>query len=592
MLATYDISRGWHVAGGSRTPRGLPAGPPAPAGPAGGHVRPRLLGLQLLLIWPAIDPGLHTVYDRTIAYQAGSDSPFSIWGQVAGLEPLRIAILAAVAAFPCSAFRPRERAFQVAALGAALLIGVQLTMHHWFYLYIVWFYPLLLLALATRGGEDSSTAVQDIRLASAPGGCRWLGSGRSGMAMDSSPPNGSSRSGHMRAAVLLATVAVLALLALPSAAVASPFDFLAMWGSRGSEPGQFESPVGIAVDPRGNAYVADSSNNRIQVFDPCHRWSASLGEAGTATGQLQTPLGVALGAAGNLYVANANNDRVDVLDPAGEYLFGWGGFGSGDGQFKLPVAVATGPGGEVYVADLDNDRIEEFGADGSFVRSWGRFGSGNGQFNLPFGVATDSQGRVYVADTGNNRIQVFDPSGNFIRKWGGFGSGSGQFRSPRGVAVDPVGNAFVADTSNNRIQVFDPSGAFLAAWGSTGSGEGQFSHPQDVAVDGQGDVYVTEDHPNDRVQVFGEPAQSPTVGDLLEAVEATGFPHGIRNSLEAKLRAAQASFDRGAPDVAARQLAAFASELEALAGKKLDPAVAAALVSEARLVTSGSPCAA
>ena len=38
----------------------------------------------------------------------------------------------------------------MAALGAALLIGVQLTMHHWFYLYIVWFYPLLLVAMAVR----------------------------------------------------------------------------------------------------------------------------------------------------------------------------------------------------------------------------------------------------------------------------------------------------------------------------------------------------------------------------------------------------------------------------------------------------------
>ena len=46
------------------------------------------------MLWPAIDPGLDTFYDRTIAYQAGRDSPFSIWGQVPSLEPLRIAILA------------------------------------------------------------------------------------------------------------------------------------------------------------------------------------------------------------------------------------------------------------------------------------------------------------------------------------------------------------------------------------------------------------------------------------------------------------------------------------------------------------------
>jgi hypothetical protein len=105
-----------------------------------------------VMLWPAIDPGLHTFYDRTIAYQAGRNSPFSIWGQVPSLEPLRIALLATVAGLALLfAFRPKDKKLtQVAALGAALLIGVQLTMHHWFYLYIVWFYPLLLVAMVVR----------------------------------------------------------------------------------------------------------------------------------------------------------------------------------------------------------------------------------------------------------------------------------------------------------------------------------------------------------------------------------------------------------------------------------------------------------
>jgi Glycosyltransferase family 87 len=103
-----------------------------------------------LLLWPALNPGLHTVYDRTIAYQADRDSPFSIWGQAPSLEPLRIAILVGVGAMAIAfAIWPRQkRLTQVAALGAALLIGLQLTAQHWFYLYIVWFYPLLLVAIA------------------------------------------------------------------------------------------------------------------------------------------------------------------------------------------------------------------------------------------------------------------------------------------------------------------------------------------------------------------------------------------------------------------------------------------------------------
>ena len=115
------------------------------------------------MAWALIDPGLSTFYDRTIAYQAGRDSPFSIWGQVKSLEPLRIAILTAVGALSILlAFRPRHKNLvQVAALGAALLIGLQLTAHHWFYLYIVWFYPLLLVAFASLEGKPASPPLAD-----------------------------------------------------------------------------------------------------------------------------------------------------------------------------------------------------------------------------------------------------------------------------------------------------------------------------------------------------------------------------------------------------------------------------------------------
>jgi hypothetical protein len=105
------------------------------------------------MLWPAIDPGLHTFYNRTIAYQADRNSPFSIWGQTPSLDPLRTAILIATGLLAIGfAFVPRRKTLiQVAALAAALLISLQLTAQHWFYLYIVWFYPLLLVAMTSLG---------------------------------------------------------------------------------------------------------------------------------------------------------------------------------------------------------------------------------------------------------------------------------------------------------------------------------------------------------------------------------------------------------------------------------------------------------
>jgi hypothetical protein len=101
------------------------------------------------MLWPTIDPGLKVFYERTIAAQAGRSSPFSVWGQDESLEWLRVAILAATGALAIAlAFVPRKKSLlQVAALSAALMLGVQITLHHWFYLYIVWFFPLMLVAL-------------------------------------------------------------------------------------------------------------------------------------------------------------------------------------------------------------------------------------------------------------------------------------------------------------------------------------------------------------------------------------------------------------------------------------------------------------
>ncbi|HET8813859.1 MAG TPA: hypothetical protein VFM51_02760 [Solirubrobacterales bacterium] len=109
-----------------------------------------VLVTAVVMTWPAIDPGLKTFYDRTLANQAGRESPFSIWGQEPSLEFLRIALFVLLGALSLAfALVPRRKSLtQLAALSAALLILLQLTLQHWFYLYIVWFYPLLLVALA------------------------------------------------------------------------------------------------------------------------------------------------------------------------------------------------------------------------------------------------------------------------------------------------------------------------------------------------------------------------------------------------------------------------------------------------------------
>ena len=116
---------------------------------------PLWFGAALLLTLAAVilpfvpDGDLRELYDRTVGYQASRPSPFSIWGQVESLDWLQLAVKIGTAVLALLvAFVPRRvDARAVAALGAAVLIALQLTATHWFYLYIVWFVPFVLVAL-------------------------------------------------------------------------------------------------------------------------------------------------------------------------------------------------------------------------------------------------------------------------------------------------------------------------------------------------------------------------------------------------------------------------------------------------------------
>jgi hypothetical protein len=112
-------------------------------------------GVGALALWPALaHDSLHTIYARTIAYQAHRNSPFSVWGlyDLHGVQ--HVAEGAAFALAVVLALVPRRQDMVGLAAGAAaILIGVQLGIEHWFYLYVPWFFPLVMVALLGRFTE-------------------------------------------------------------------------------------------------------------------------------------------------------------------------------------------------------------------------------------------------------------------------------------------------------------------------------------------------------------------------------------------------------------------------------------------------------
>jgi hypothetical protein len=124
----------------------------------------------VLLLEPSLLDAARTFWDRTIGFQSGRDSPFSIWGwgqyhargipDLGFLQPV-VAVLAVALALAV-ALRPRRKSpLQLAALTASVLVAFQLTLTHWFYLYLPWVVPFvfLWLLLPERADQETGTRI-------------------------------------------------------------------------------------------------------------------------------------------------------------------------------------------------------------------------------------------------------------------------------------------------------------------------------------------------------------------------------------------------------------------------------------------------
>ena len=139
---------------------------PLALAPLFGRRAPLWLGAALALtivaaVLPFVpDGGLRELYDRTIGYQASRPSPFSIWGQADSLGWLQAVVKAGAVALALAAAvlpkRPDPRG--LAAMGAAVLIALQLAATHWFYLYVVWFVPFVLVAVMAAHRDVTAPA--------------------------------------------------------------------------------------------------------------------------------------------------------------------------------------------------------------------------------------------------------------------------------------------------------------------------------------------------------------------------------------------------------------------------------------------------
>ena len=224
-------------------------------------------------------------------------------------------------------------------------------------------------------------------------------------------------------------------------------------GGKGTGKGEFDSPMGIAVDPNGNVLVADTNNGRIEKFSPTGAFLSIIGTKGSGHGQLGEPNGIAIDRSGNIYVAEVgSNHRVQKLAPDGTFIAEWAP------GFYGPRRIAIGPDDSIYVVDQGRTRIVKFSPDGQVLTVWGSKGSGDGQFNDHTSVAVDpTTNKVYVADPVNKRIQVFDSNGKFLTKWS-----VPEWGQPAGfedLAIDSkTGRLYASSANMDAVLIFDLNG--------------------------------------------------------------------------------------------------------------------------------------
>ena len=190
---------------------------------------------------------------------------------------------------------------------------------------------------------------------------------------------------------------------------------------------QMASAWGLAVDGSGNIYV--TAKDIVLKFNSAGELITSFGSTGTGDGQFNLKCqnnpafncgAVAVDRNGNIYVADSSNSRVEKFDPDGHFLAAIGTKGPGEGQMLNPIDIAVDSQGNIYIVDDVNLGVRKYAADGHFVANLAGGANSAVQVTEPVGIAVDSSDNVYVVDDVLNSVfssaAMASCSSNGVRK--------------------------------------------------------------------------------------------------------------------------------------------------------------------------------
>lgn len=249
----------------------------------------------------------------------------------------------------------------------------------------------------------------------------------------------------------------------------------------------------FTVTPDGKIIAWLPEAKEIALIDGATK--KTLIREGKLQGQVRAPRGIFADAKGMIYVADTGNDRIQIFKADGSFDNMFGESGSGEGQFKQPSSVAVNSKGNIYVADTKNKMVKAFNKDGMFLFTMGPALGGVTLAN-PVSVRCDENKNVYILDSVLKKVIVTDAMGKFLRVW----DDSGNLQDPASLAYDGKGFFYILDKGSFNVKIFDDAGSFNASFFAKGKGERELWAPQALAF--RNDKIYISDPENVRIQSF------------------------------------------------------------------------------------------
>ena len=176
-------------------------------------------------------------------------------------------------------------------------------------------------------------------------------------------------------------------------------NLLSVIGCHGVKNGQFKHPRGLVFNNNKLLYVVDGGNHRVQVFQQDDKFAFSFGNKGNNPGQFQLPVRIAIDPNNNVLVTDRYANCIHLFTHNGQFIQTI--------NSNRPYAITVSPTGYLITShDGDDNKIRIWSPTYQLINQFGKKGSKEGKFCGIHGMAIDSSGTIYVAEWDNKRLQV------------------------------------------------------------------------------------------------------------------------------------------------------------------------------------------